>query len=1087
MRDRLLFCVRHAFRSLQRERRRSLFAAFAIAVGVAAVVGLQTLSLSIGDSVTDDIQATHQGDVVVSTHGDEPFTPQQQRSALDGLLPGSQAVDWTWFLLANPDRPSFIAPSGSGAPGPLQWFQPYLVEPDKYPLYGELLSVEPEGVPLGRLLTSPGEIILSKAMAARLDVGVGDKVVVENSSAFVVKGLVANEDSGGVFAPYFVPPMPWFAYLDLQDPKAREVFGAVPGDATVLFIRTGTDEDAEELAREIEITTRLAESGGLGEAVGGNVFVNLPADAVGLRDQAHREISSIAGVTDLVEYHGFQGVTVAAVDGSPTPDDERPIGALVAVGGSPARPPAEMAHGRGLNSKDMNSSVMVVRGLRNPLGEVDGDRLGGKRTLAIGGREVTLEIVGITAGDSPAGGLFDEAQALAPLGGFDPAIPPSSISFLMTVPESEAAEVAARIARNVPGATAIEADSLAGVLLARGLDTARRAPVEVETAAARLPELEDTTDVMGRVIMVAGLASLAIGGIGIFNTMQVIVGRRTQEIGVLKALGLKGRQVTLLFMAEGLALGVVGSVAGVVLGIALSLALTGLGERFLQTEVESQLQTAPIYTGLIVGIVATTIFGFLPTLTASRVRPNVVLQPQAAAMPRTGRLLSLAVVLLLTAVMGLVATVFIKNPLIGMAGAYGALVVLALLTAILIGLVWIVGKIPSFGSINLKLSLRGLSRRRGRAASTLLALVIGVFAMASIVVLGGTLKDLADEISEDFVGGNVLLLVPDGDAEITRQASLAISSLDGPSNVVEDHQFDAARIVGINGEYKHVWGSRMIARRGVPAEGNPDLIAGRHLAPEDEGASVVVLGRLVAEDLDLKVGDALTFNIGGDWVDGVIVGGQETELEVVGITADDWAATGAFVDDGGFQVPLGALDSSLQPTYASFIITAPPSRSTALTEELTRAVPGAIAMEPQTVAAVFKDILDRITVFPAVLSALALFAGAVIIANSVALATMERRREIAMMKAVGAKGSRILTALLMENGIIGLIGGVIGVGLSITVLVVLNRLEPDIPATPDPLSVIVVVIVAVGVALAAAVTSAWPASREKPLSVLRYE
>ena len=611
--------MRHAFRSLQRERRRSLFAAFAVAVGVAAVVGLQTLSLSIGDSVTDDIQATHQGDVVVSAHDDEPFTPEQ-RSALDGLLPGSQAVDWTWFLLANPDRPSFMAPSGGGAPGPLQWFQPYLVEPDKYPLYGELLSVSPEGVPLGRLLTSPGEIILSKAMATRLDVGVGDKVVVENSSTFVVKGLVANEDSGGVFAPYFVPPMPWFAYLDLQDPTAREVFGAVPGDATVLFIRTGTDEEAEELARAIEITTRLAESGGLGEAVCGNVFVNLPADAVGLRDQAHREISSIAGVTDLVEYHGFQGVTVVAVDGSPTPDDERPIGALVAVGGSPARPPTEMAHGRGLTSKDTNSSVMVVRGLRNPLGEVDGGRLGGRRTLAIGGREVTLEIVGITAGDSPARGLFEEAQALAPLGAFDPAIPRSSISFLLTVPESEAAAVAARIAQNVPESTAIEADSLAGVLLARGLDLARRTPVEVETAAARLPELEDTTNVMGRVIMVAGLASLAIGGIDIFNTMLVIVGRRTQEIGVLKALGLKGRQVTLLFMAEGLALGFVGSVAGVVLGIALSLALTGLGERFLQTEVEWQLQAAPIYTGLVVGIVATTVFGFLPTLTASRVR-----------------------------------------------------------------------------------------------------------------------------------------------------------------------------------------------------------------------------------------------------------------------------------------------------------------------------------------------------------------------------------------------------------------------------------------------------------------------------------
>ena len=125
--------------------------------------------------------------------------------------------------------------------------------------------------------------------------------------------------------------------------------------------------------------------------------------------------------------------------------------------------------------------------------------------------------------------------------------------------------------------------------------------------------------------------------------------------------------------------------------------------------------------------------------------------------------------------------------------------------------------------------------------------------------------------------------------------------------------------------------------------------------------------------------------------------------------------------------------------------------------------------------------------FPLMLSGLALFAGAVIIANSVALATMERRREIAMMKAVGARGSRVLTALLMENGILGLVGGTIGLALSLIILVIFHRLEPDIPVTINPVSIIVVLGVAVGVALGAAVVSAWPASREKPLTVLRYE
>ena len=139
---RLLFYIKHAFRSLQRERRRSLFAVFAIAAGVTAIVGLQSLSLSIEDSVTKDIQATHQADVVVSSDND-PFSPEA-RARLDDLASQGQFVEWTYFYVANPDRPSFIASAKGLESEPLKWLQPYLVEPDKFPLYGEVRSVEPK-------------------------------------------------------------------------------------------------------------------------------------------------------------------------------------------------------------------------------------------------------------------------------------------------------------------------------------------------------------------------------------------------------------------------------------------------------------------------------------------------------------------------------------------------------------------------------------------------------------------------------------------------------------------------------------------------------------------------------------------------------------------------------------------------------------------------------------------------------------------------------------------------------------------------------------------------------------------------------
>ena len=588
--------------------------------------------------------------------------------------------------------------------------------------------------------------------------------------------------------------------------------------------------------------------------------------------------------------------------------------------------------------------------------------------------------------------------------------------------------------------------------------------------------------------MVVGLVSLAIGGIGILTTMLVVVGRRTKEIGVLKALGLKGRQITFLFMVEGAMLGVLGGIAGVVLRILVSYGLTGFSEQFLQTDVGWKLYLEPIYTGLVVGVVATTVFGFLPTLAASRVRPNVVLQPQASALPTKRRIISaiaglfltIIVVLLLTAVMGLVATVFLGNLVAGLLGAYGALAVLSILTVVLLTVVLVVGRIPSFGSINLKMSLRGLSRQKGRAASTLLALVVGIFAMSSIVILGDSMKQLIDEFLEEEVGGNVFVFVPDADPEVAASVAQGISSLDGVTKSVEVREFtvDSLSVNGRQISQQQIntlldWRSLMLISRGGPTP-TRELAEGRHLGPEDVGRPVVVVGPAQPW---LHVDDELTFRIGG----------RQATLEVVGVTLDSPLEEEFFTEGGNFVAPLGALDPAIQPDTVGFPLTVPESDAPAIAAQINRTVPGAIAIETQTVASVFKEILDRVAVFPLMLSGLALFAGAVIIANSVALATMERRREIAMMKAVGARGSRVLTALLMENGILGLVGGTIGLALSLIILVIFHRLEPDIPVTINPVSIIVVLGVAVGVALGAAVVSAWPASREKPLTVLRYE
>ena len=606
--------------------------------------------------------------------------------------------------------------------------------------------------------------------------------------------------------------------------------------------------------------------------------------------------------------------------------------------------------------------------------------------------------------------------------------------------------------------------------------------LDIETSEERLPEIEDIADAMGKFILTAGLVSLVIGGIGILNTMLVVVGRRTLEVVVLKTMGLKGRQVTLLFLTEGVMLGVVGSIVGILLGLLLSYGLTGFAERFLLADLAWSLHVEPIYTGLVVGVIATTIFGFLPTLAASRVRPNAVLQPQASVMPRTGRLLSFAVVVLLTAVMGLVASVLLGSLLIGMLGAYGVLVLFVLLTVVLLGIVWLVGRLPSFGSINIKLSLRGLSRQRGRAASTLLALIVGLFAMSFIVILGGAMTQFIDEILEDELGGNIFMFLLDPNAQLREKVSQQISALPEVTNAVESQTFRVEQLFvngrPIEGEELQAflnWRDHLelLLLSETPEYGRLEI--GRNLGPEDVGSPVVLARSYVPW---LHEGDQLT----------LVIGGQEVHLELVGIPA--WTRfAGWFSEEArvNFVAPLGAIDPSLLPETALFVLEVSDDEASAVTAQLNRNVPGAIAIQTVTISSVFKEVFHRVTILPSILSGLALFTGAVIIANSVALATMERRREIAMMKAVGARGSRVLTALLLENALLGLVAGAIAVAMSLGFLGLFNRVAPDVSATPDPISVLAVLAVAIAVALGAAVLSAWPASRERPLNVLRYE
>ena len=123
-------------------------------------------------------------------------------------------------------------------------------------------------------------------------------------------------------------------------------------------------------------------------------------------------------------------------------------------------------------------------------------------------------------------------------------------------------------------------------------------------------------------LTLAGIASisLAVAGILIMNVMLVAVSQRTAEVGLLKALGARGRQITALFLTEAVLLSVAGALVGLVVGYGAN-ALIGR----LYPALPVGAPPWAVALALVIAVASGVVFGLMPARRAARLDPVVAL------------------------------------------------------------------------------------------------------------------------------------------------------------------------------------------------------------------------------------------------------------------------------------------------------------------------------------------------------------------------------------------------------------------------------------------------------------------------------
>lgn len=657
--------------------------------------------------------------------------------------------------------------------------------------------------------------------------------------------------------------------------------------------------------------------------------------------------------------------------------------------------------------------------------------------------------------------------------------------------------------------------------------------IDFDTAPALLERNAIISEVLQQFIVVMGLGALLIGGVGIMNTMLVLVRRRSMEIASLKTFGLKGGQIGWLFLVEGLILGIIGSIIGCVIGVLLGGLVNQYGEQFIQQSLAWRIYPEALLYGFVLGIVTTGIFSFIPIANALEVRPGIILRPNDAnKAARVGILRSIALLIIVTVLVGFVVgriitplftlaaenSTFAYCQTVSLAGnscAYLSGIVGTAITFLVLGillfffwlLMWLVGRFPAFGSVDLRLALRNLRANRLRTATTLLALSAGMFALSIITFVGeGTREILNLQLSNQF-GGNVLAFPIAGQeggflgnlAETNINRAVADVPGINSRTVISNYEIDLTQINGepitipeldenfdfSNGELREetfaYYELDDITSWRSDNPNNYEAIVvidrGRNLTLADNGQRVTIVPSSTAEILEIGVGTTLSYRTNNG----------EVTYEVVGLYSSPSGVEGG-VGIGGPIVPPDSIGVSAEFQLYAFDVEEEYTGQ-AVAELSSVVIPPVFALNVSFVDSLLSRFIDTFAALPTVVGILSLLAAAVIMANTVALATLERRQQIGILKAIGLKSRRVLVIMLIETTIIGLLSAGIGLGLSWLIIEILGRVT-DTPI-PVPRSAQIValslVLAAVAISWIATFLSANVAVRERVMNVLRYE
>jgi putative ABC transport system permease protein len=559
--------------------------------------------------------------------------------------------------------------------------------------------------------------------------------------------------------------------------------------------------------------------------------------------------------------------------------------------------------------------------------------------------------------------------------------------------------------------------------------------VRVRTVTQTEAATEDAIENLSNFIGIVGLVALLLGGIGVASGVRAFVARKIDTVAVLRCLGASSGQVLAIYVVQAAAMGLVGAAAGAALGVAVQFLLPRILTDFLPIDVRVTLVPVAILTGLAVGGWIALVFALRPLLALRNVSPLQTLRRDTDAevlrmrwsdAPRIG--VDLAMVLSVVAIA--LARARTPQQALWMSAATGFAILALSGSAALLS--WAARKgLRSGWPYVVRQGVANLYRPGNQTRAVVLALGFGAFLVSTLYLVQHNILRRFTTAAEESRGDVVFF-----DVQEDQEGALDSLVRSRGYEVVETAPVVTMRIAAINGKKvsdmrpvsprqrgRASWALRREFRstyRDKPAA-SETIVDGKWFgasalrAPQDTGEISMEEG--IATELNIKLGDVVTWN-----VQSVDIPTRVTSLRKV-----IWTR----FEPNFFVVFAPPVLQAAPKQYVLLAQVKDPIGVALLQRAAVNRFPNVSSIDLTAIKRTVDRIVNKVSLAIRFMALFSLAVAIPVLFSAVAATRRARVREGVLLKTLGATRGQIARILLAEYSLLGVLGGLTGMLLSL--------------------------------------------------------